>query len=515
MAVTPLPFLDRTSATFKTDTDTFFGSQLPTFSVEVNQVATDAQASATAANNSKTAAATSATNAGTSATNAANSATAANTSKTNTATSETNAANSATAANNSKTAAATSATNAATSATNSEASAVRAKQAADSISSGPVTSVNGKTGVVSLAKADISLGNVDNVSVAALNIGATGGFNLTLATNADWAKPQGWSGFINVSASAANSVTVPSSSSGASPTFGTWNITGRRDSGGGYTGTFTDYVTGRSWIGLSLTSDAAPTFIEQAAINTSALTGGVGAGRNVKALVTAASATASFTADEIFVETALGGLRYCLPSFNKTIDLSKVGVGGMFAGSAPASGYIAIYAIYNPTSNTSGLLAFDTTSILAPEIAPNLPAGYTASALIAIVQTTAARLIYPCAVLDRRVYFAYQAAVSSVGTVSALTSVNISAVVPKNARTISGWAAVGSTAATNAVINIAGSAQGLGFKQIGGSPPTGSAIYSGSFTDVPLVAAQTMFWQVAISTGTLNSAQVNISEFEF
>jgi hypothetical protein len=184
MAVTPLPFLDRTSASFKTDTDTFFGQQLPQFSVEVNQVASDVQAAVTAANSSKTAAATSATNAGTSATNAANSATAANTSKTNAATSETNAAGSATAANTSKTAAANSATAAATSATNSEASAVRAKQAADSISSGPVTSVNGKTGVVTLNKGDIALGAVDNLSVLAKGMLAASG-QIPVATNLD------------------------------------------------------------------------------------------------------------------------------------------------------------------------------------------------------------------------------------------------------------------------------------------------------------------------------------------
>lgn len=170
MAVTPLPFLDRTAATFKTDVDAFFAQKLPQFSIEVNQVASAADASASAANTSKNAAATSATNAATSATNASNSATAANTSKTNAATSETNAANSATAANSSKNAAAGSATAAATSATNSEASAVRAKAAADSIASGPVTSVNGKTGAPVLNKTDIGLSSVDNVSVVAHGI---------------------------------------------------------------------------------------------------------------------------------------------------------------------------------------------------------------------------------------------------------------------------------------------------------------------------------------------------------
>lgn len=181
MAVTPLPFLDRTAATFKNDVDAFFANKLPTFSVQVNQVATDAQAAADAANSSKNAAGTSATNAGTSATNAANSASAANTSKTNAATSATNAADSATAANTSKNAAAASATAAASSATASEASAVRAKTAADSIASGPVTSVNGKTGAPVLNKSDIGLPLVDNMSVVAKGLLAGPGLLPSLA----------------------------------------------------------------------------------------------------------------------------------------------------------------------------------------------------------------------------------------------------------------------------------------------------------------------------------------------
>jgi hypothetical protein len=171
MAVTPLPFLDRTAATFKTDTDTFFGSQLPTFSVQVNQVAGAADASAAAALASKNAAAasesaalTSKNAAGVSATNAATSASGAATSATNAASSATAAAGSATAANTSKNAAATSATNAATSAT-------QAAAAAASIADGPVTSVNGKTGVVALVKTDLGLSLVDNVSVMAAGIG--------------------------------------------------------------------------------------------------------------------------------------------------------------------------------------------------------------------------------------------------------------------------------------------------------------------------------------------------------
>ena len=192
MAVTPLPFLDRTAATFKTDTDTFFGSQLPTFSVQVNQVAGAADASATAALASKNAAATSATN-------AANSATAANTSRTNAAnsatsagTSATNAADSATASAASATAANTSKNASATSAASALSEANRAKAAADSIASGPVTSVNGKTGVVSLVKADIGLSSVDNVSVVASGIGTPGDLISDTPNIDDFTLRNGW-----------------------------------------------------------------------------------------------------------------------------------------------------------------------------------------------------------------------------------------------------------------------------------------------------------------------------------
>lgn len=44
MTITTIPALDRTSATFKTDVDTFFGSQLPAFASEANALAADVNA---------------------------------------------------------------------------------------------------------------------------------------------------------------------------------------------------------------------------------------------------------------------------------------------------------------------------------------------------------------------------------------------------------------------------------------------------------------------------------------
>lgn len=78
------------------------------------------------------------------------------------------------------------------------------------------------------------------------------------------------------------------------------------------------------------------------------VSGVVGQARNLVMTVAAASASGALTADEIIVEAALGGARYCVPSFSKLINLATTGAGGMDTGSAPASGYVALYAIYNP-----------------------------------------------------------------------------------------------------------------------------------------------------------------------
>jgi len=71
MAITPLPSLDRTDANFKTDVDTFFATELPTFSVEVEAARVAIVASETAAATSASTAATQAGNAATEAGNAA------------------------------------------------------------------------------------------------------------------------------------------------------------------------------------------------------------------------------------------------------------------------------------------------------------------------------------------------------------------------------------------------------------------------------------------------------------
>jgi hypothetical protein len=152
-------------------------------------------------------------------------------------------------------------------------------------------------------------------------------------------------------------------------------------------------------------------------------------------IVTTASATATLTADEIVVSTAIGGLRYCLPSFSKTINLGATGAGGMDTGTAPANGFVALYAIYNPTTGVSALLGRDATAVKAPEVygGANMPAGYTASALVSILPINASSQIKACTQFNRVIDTAYQSVFTTTTPALTPTAVSVSAALPKNA----------------------------------------------------------------------------------
>ncbi|EIA1389548.1 phage tail protein, partial [Escherichia coli] len=113
----------------------------------------------------------------------------------------------------------------------------------------------------------------------------------------------------------------------------------------------------------------------------------VGQPRNATISIVAPSASSTFKADELIVQTALGGTQYKLTNVNVTGSLSAVGAGGVdVAGTVPTTGYMAKYVIYNPQSGAEALLYQNATSAKVPEVYSGtaMPAGYTASALVSI-----------------------------------------------------------------------------------------------------------------------------------
>ncbi|KVR94021.1 phage tail protein [Burkholderia vietnamiensis] len=231
--------------------------------------------------------------------------------------------------------------------------------------------------------------------------------------------------------------------------------------------------------------------------------------------VAAASTSATLTADEIIVESALGGLRYCLANFNKTINLATTGAGGMDTGSAPASGYVALYAIYNPTTQTSALLAKNATSAVQPNVygGANMPTGYTASALVSVWPTNGSGQLVVGHQIDRTVSLANVQVLSTTTQQPSLTALNISAAIPPNARNVSGWVSNIPSSSGTATTNIAGSAAPIGAQQFQGAA-NASFSFNSTFVRIPTVTSQTIYYSIVVSAGTM-SASIYVTSFEF
>ena len=247
----------------------------------------------------------------------------------------------------------------------------------------------------------------------------------------------------------------------------------------------------------------APATASQHAVQMQQMIGVVGSVRNLVMSVTAASATATLTADEIVVETALGGLRYCLSSFNKTINLATIGAGGMDTGSAPVSGYVALYAIYNPTTQTAALLATNATSVVAPNVygGANMPSGYTASALLSVWPTNSSSQFVVGLQQDRAFFFNIATAFNSSTTQASLTAISLATYFPRNAKSFDGSMGFSSSAISVMNISIASSSGGLGQKifSLGGVTSSGNVV---PLSNIPLLTAQTIYYAASSSAGT-------------
>jgi hypothetical protein len=242
-------------------------------------------------------------------------------------------------------------------------------------------------------------------------------------------------------------------------------------------------------------------------------TGLVGAASNVKMTVNVASASATLTADEIVVGTALGGQTYRLSGFNKSINLATTGAGGMDAGPAPVSGWVALYAIYNSTTGASALLATNATLAILPPVysAAPYPVGYSASALVAVLRTNASGQFAVQSLVGREVFYFNQ--VYSGGGSGAFVALSIAASVPPNAKVFQANVAI--TASTSGVPSVALCATSAGagtpgYATFAGYNP-GGVVIGCSFRDLPIFTPQTVYLATSgvVSTYVINSYGYN------
>ena len=274
-----------------------------------------------------------------------------------------------------------------------------------------------------------------------------------------------------------------------------------------------------SWVLIECTGGAvqvAPGVASNHAPTVSQVAGVVGSARNLTMSVTAASASATLTADEIIVETALGGVRYCLPNFSKTVNLATTGAGGMDTGSAPTSGYVALYAIYNPTTGASALLAKNATSAVQPNVygGANMPAGYTASALVSVAPTNGSGQIISMLQRDRRVSFVEVSALTSATNNTTPVALSIAGIVPPNAKSVAGSFGTNSTSApagsefdVGTDANMCGRKRNYGYLGV-----SGQSVWVPFAIDI--LTQQTMYWAAQVSVGT-PSHRIFLSEYTF
>lgn len=211
---------------------------------------------------------------------------------------------------------------------------------------------------------------------------------------------------------------------------------------------------------------------------------------NLRMTVAAASSSATVTASSLVVAQSLSGKKYLLNGFSKTINLATTGAGGMDV-SVPTDGYVAIYAIYNPTTGASALLGQNVTSAVAAPVyaGANMPAGYLASALLTVVPTNSSGQFPPLAVVNRDVKIIL-VTVLNITTNRPISSLSLATAVPRNAIEVYGELEMISSSASNLSISVSGT-NGAGQQAVASSLAAGGNLV-GNFSGVPVITAQTI-----------------------
>jgi len=237
------------------------------------------------------------------------------------------------------------------------------------------------------------------------------------------------------------------------------------------------------------------------AVQFNQLVGNAGTASGLKAVVNTAAATCLFTADEVILESAIGGLRYSVSNLSQTINLGNVGTNGMDTGAAPVNGYVAIYAICT-AGGTTRLLGVNATAGVAPPVyaGANMPSSYVASGLIAVLPTNGSGQFKPFSQTGRSVSIpGTQVFSGSTGGLS-MQSISLAAAVPFNATNISGGLTNSSTAGSNIGLTVSSNAQSMGTQNISGTVTAGGAI-NGSFA-IDVAVAQTAYVSTTNTAGT-------------
>lgn len=228
--------------------------------------------------------------------------------------------------------------------------------------------------------------------------------------------------------------------------------------------------------------------------------------------IPAASASGSFSADEVVVKSQTTGYPYILNNVSKTINLAIVGVGGFDSGVAPSSGFVSIYLIYNPTSDVSGLLACSSSTSDGPTYTgSNMPSGFTASCLVSSWGTNTSRLLVSGLQVGRLVSISNFESINTTVQQPIFQPLNLTT-VPPNAKSVLGWSGVTSSSTGLSKIIVASNTGGLGWSQ---NTTSGSLNSDSSFKELAILNPRTIYYSVTVASGTLVSATISVTAYKF
>jgi hypothetical protein len=229
----------------------------------------------------------------------------------------------------------------------------------------------------------------------------------------------------------------------------------------------------------------------------------IGTATNLKMTVATVSATATVTADEIIVGAALGGQTYRIASFNAPINLASTGAGAMDTGAAPVNGWVAIYAIYNPLTNAKATLGVASPNSVMPAVygGANMPAGYTASALLTVVATNASGQFKLVHVTGRDV-FTQLAILYNGSAVVSNNPISIANFVPANAKIIiAGELSVGSTLTSFLSLTVSPDVSFVGQQNVSITLGGGQS-FTLNYSNLPIISPQIVMFTSNNSAGT-------------
>ena len=243
----------------------------------------------------------------------------------------------------------------------------------------------------------------------------------------------------------------------------------------------------------------------------------VGTTSNVRASLATAGTTITVAADSVVVGTTLNGSSYLLTSYSQSFNGASVGAGGMDVGSLPSSSYVALYAIYNPTAPAVSILG---TSCAAscPTVysGGNMPAGYTASALLTTLPTNGTPAIKASYVKGKTVFIGAVNTPTTTSNIATPTSASISTAVPPNAIAIGGslFEACGTTPGAAGMILIIGADANLtGQQELQFNCQSASITGQAPFSNFLITTSQSLFWEVTVA-GTGPQALVQITQYQ-